>query len=99
MTDAVVFLALLAALDPVAARTRAGLERQAFELSALLSRIRDAGLIAPAAADGDWRSPAQRAYDAALRDVRLALTSAELSVGDALAETRRAIASMSSRAG
>jgi len=85
------------ALSVVIARRM--LEEQAAALAAMLSRLDRARALAPSGAESEWAGPARRLYDAALGELHRALSSAELSVDAALADTRRAIESLASHVG
>lgn len=90
---------VVSAGDLATTRTLAALDRQAAGLERVRARMQDAIVIAPASAESDWRGPAQRLYELGLVDLRLALAAVSLRLDDALAETRRATATISSRVG
>lgn len=77
----------------------AALERQAAALASVHARVGRALATAPSTAAHDWRGFAQQFYDSGLAELRTALVTAALAVGDALAETRRAITTLSGRVG
>ena len=78
---------------------RSLLEEQGAALSLVRARLDRARALAPTGADSEWAGPARRLYDAGLDELHRSLSSAQASVEAALADTRRAIDSLSGHVG
>lgn len=75
----------------------AAFEEQAAALVVVNERVRAAIAVADPAADPEWAGAARRLYDTALAGLLSALEVAVHRIEEALAETRRAIATLSER--